>query len=102
MVQIALDYDKLAAFCRKHRIQRLALFGSVLRPDFRPESDVDVLVRFAPDAHHGLFALVRMQNELAQILGRQIDLVEWEAVEQSRNYIRRREILRTLEPIYEG
>jgi predicted nucleotidyltransferase len=70
----------------------LALFGSVLRPDFRSDSDVDVLVRFAPDAHIGLFALARMQAELSQIMGRDIDLVEWEAVEQSRNYIRRKEI----------
>ena len=73
---------------------------SVLRDDFRPDSDVDVLVSFTPDARWGLFDLVHMEDELAAILGRKVDLVEREAVERSENYIRRRHILESEEPVY--
>lgn len=66
---------------------QMALFGSVLRDDFGPESDVDVLVSFAPDARWSLFDLVAMQNELKTTVGREVDLVERSAVEQSENYI---------------
>ncbi len=102
MTRILVDIDKeeIAAFCRRWRIAELAVFGSVLRDDFRPDSDVDVLVRFYPDAGYGLFALSRMQDELQHILGRKVDLVERTAIEQSRNYIRRKEILGSLETIY--
>jgi uncharacterized protein len=72
----------------------------VLRDDFRPESDVDVLVTFAPGAHWSLFDMVRMQKELESILGREVDLVERKAVEQSENYIRRKRILGSLVPVY--
>jgi predicted nucleotidyltransferase len=78
----------------------LALFGSVLRDDFRPDSDVDVLVTFAPEAHHGLFDLVDMEDELSVIFGRRVDLVERPGVERSENYIRRRSILRSAQPVY--
>jgi predicted nucleotidyltransferase len=75
MAQIAVDREKVAAFCRKHRIRRLALFGSVLRGDFRPDSDVDVLVEFEPDAVPGLFGIARMERELSEVLGgRKVDL----------------------------
>jgi uncharacterized protein len=86
--------ETLAAFCRRHGIRELALFGSVLREDFRPDSDVDVLVDFEPEAHHGLFDLASMQAELEQILRRKVDLIEKPAIERSRNYIRRKAILR--------
>ncbi|MGB9777571.1 MAG: nucleotidyltransferase family protein [Anaerolineae bacterium] len=101
MERVQIDREKLAQFCREHRITRLALFGSVLRPDFSPDSDVDVLVQFAPDAHYGLLTVSRIQRELSRIFGREVDLVEWEAVERSRNYIRREAILGSLEVIYE-
>jgi uncharacterized protein len=78
----------------------LALFGSVLRGDFRPESDVDVLVTFAADANWSIFDLMRMEEQLSTFLGRKADLVERRAVEQSENYIRRRHILSTAEPVY--
>ncbi len=98
--RIEIPKEKIAAFCEKYHIRRLSLFGSALREDFRPDSDVDVLVSFAGDARWSLFDLVTMQEELQGILGREVDLIEREAVEQSENYIRRRHILQTEEPIY--
>ena len=98
--RIAIDQEKLADFCRRWKIVELSLFGSVLRDDFRPDRDVDVLVTFAPDAHWRLFDLVHMQDELKAIVGREVDLVERRAVETSENYIRRKRILTSLEPIY--
>ena len=73
---IPIDHQAVAAFCRKWHVAELALFGSVLRDDFRPDSDVDVLVSFTPDAGVGLFEFVRMGRELSEIVGRQVDLVE--------------------------
>ena len=98
--RISVDHPRIAEFCQSHQIERLAMFGSVLRDDFRPDSDVDVLVSFAPGARCGLFDLVRMEEELGAILGRKVDLVEREAVEQSENYIRRQYILDSEEPVY--
>ncbi|MGQ9823177.1 MAG: nucleotidyltransferase family protein [Thermogutta sp.] len=100
MVRISFDRGKIAAFCRRWQVAELALFGSVLREDFRPDSDVDVLVAFLPEARHSLFDLARMQEELEGILGRKVDLVEKSALEKSRNYIRRKAILSSLETIY--
>jgi predicted nucleotidyltransferase len=73
--QLTLDIpqEEIAAFCRRHHIRRLALFGSVLRGDLGPDSDVDVLVEFDPDHIPGL-AFFSMQHELSQILGREVDL----------------------------
>jgi predicted nucleotidyltransferase len=99
-MEISIREDELRAFCRRHRIHRLALFGSVLREDFRPDSDVDVLVDFEEGAEPGLFDLVGIQEELSEILGRQVDLVERQAVERSENYIRRRHILDSAETVY--
>jgi len=92
--------EELAAFCERWQIKELALFGSVLRDDFGPESDVDVLVKFNPEAKHGLMAFVTIQEELGQLLGREVDLVDRGGVEQSRNYIRRRAILGSAQVIY--
>lgn len=97
---IVMPEEKLASFCRRWQIVELALFGSVLRQGFRPDSDVDVLVRFHPEARHTLFDMAAMQEELSRTLGREIDLVERSAVEQSRNYIRRKAILESAEGIY--
>jgi predicted nucleotidyltransferase len=75
MAQIAVDKGRIAAFCRKHRIRRLALFGSALREDFRPDSDVDVLVEFDPEAVPGLFGIARMERGLSALFnGRKVDL----------------------------
>jgi predicted nucleotidyltransferase len=73
---LQINERQLAEFCRRHRIQRLAFFGSVLRDDFGPASDVDVLVEFAPDEKLGLWQLAGMELELAGILGREVDLRE--------------------------
>ena len=92
--------DEIAAFCQRWRIVELALFGSVLRDDFGPESDVDVLIRFHPEAQYGLLDMARMRQELSWMLGREVDLVERTVVERSRNYIRRKSILQTAEVVY--
>ena len=85
--------EAIAQFCRKWRIGELAFFGSVLRDDFGPESDVDVLVRFEEPVRWGLFDIAHMEEELTVIFGRRVDLIDRIAVEESPNYIRRRAIL---------
>lgn len=92
--------QELAEFCKRWQISELALFGSVLRDDFGPDSDIDVLVRFHSAATPTIFDLVRMENELTRLLGRKADLVEFTAVEASRNYIRRKAVLQSAETIY--
>ena len=99
-VATEIDKEKIARFCRKWKITEFSLFGSVLRDDFGPDSDVDVLVSFAEDAHWGLFDLCRMEDELKAMFGREIDLVTRQAVEESPNYIRRNHILKHLETIH--
>ena len=98
--RINLSERQVAAFCSQWGVRNFALFGSVLREDFGPSSDIDVLVRFVPSSSHSLFDLVRMENELSQMAGRKVGLVEREAVEESRNYIRRRAILESARTIY--
>ncbi len=92
--------DRIAEFCKKWKIREFALFGSVLRDDFRPDSDIDVLVTFSEDAKHTLFDLVHMENELKEIFGREVDIVSRRGIESSRNYIRRNAILSSAEAIY--
>ena len=97
---IEIPSSEIAALCNRWQVLELALFGSVLRDDFGPESDVDVLVSFDPQARHTLLDVVQMQEELSATLGRKADLVERAAVEQSPNYIRRQAILQSAETIY--
>jgi len=92
--------EAIAEFCRKWRITEFAFFGSVLREDFGPESDVDVLVTFQADAHWSLFDIVQMEEELQAIFGREVDLAERTAVEESRNPFRRHSILRGSRVMY--
>ena len=73
--QISIPQDQVADFCRRNQIRTCSLFGSVLREDLRPDSDVDVLIEFDPEARIGFMALGRMQRELADLLGRRVDLV---------------------------
>jgi len=98
--QISIDQTKLATFCEKWKITELSLFGSVLREDFGPDSDVDVLVTFDAKAERTFWDFLDAQTELAEILGRRIDLVEKRAVERSRNPIRRRAILSDAQVYY--
>ena len=97
---IDIDREKIAAFCRKWRITEFSLFGSVLRDDFRPDSDVDVMVSFDPHARWTLLDLAEMQEQLQVILGRNVDLLTRRGVEQARNPLRRTEILSSAEIIY--
>ena len=97
---IEVPTERVADFCRKWKVAELALFGSVLRNDFRPNSDVDVLVSFASDARWGLFDEAQMEEELAGLFGYPVDLVSRRAVERSENWIRRRAILASAERIY--
>jgi len=90
--------SKIDDFCRRWHITQLGLFGSFLGNDFSRESDIDILVSFTPDSPWSLFDLVDMQDELAEIFGRKVDLVEREAL---RNPFRLRDILKNLELIYE-
>jgi len=92
--------ENLRHFCQKWQITELSLFGSVLRDDFRPDSDIDVLVTFAPNAPWSLLDLVNMEYELADLTGRDIDLLEKQAIEKSDNWLRRDEILNTAQVIY--
>ncbi|GIK41256.1 MAG: hypothetical protein BroJett011_50890 [Chloroflexota bacterium] len=98
--RINLAELEIADFCQRWHIRELALFGSVLRDDFDPESDVDILVTFAPEADWSLFDHVRMEEELSQLLNRPVDLLTRRAVEHSHNALRRQEILNTAQTIY--
>ena len=98
--KIQLPEDKIKDLCDRWKISELALFGSVLRDNFRPDSDIDMLVTFNSDADWSLFDHVQMQQELANILERKVDLVSKRAIERSHNWIRRREILETAKIIY--
>ena len=95
MPRIAIDYDKekLRDFCRKWKITEFSLFGSVVRDDFGPESDVDALVTFEEGAPWSLISMVHMEDELVEIFGRPVDLLTRRSIERSLNPIRRDSIL---------
>lgn len=97
MVRIPIDHDRIAEFCRRHHIRRLAFFGSVLRDDFTPESDVDVLVEFEPGQTPGLFGFSRMEDEISSLLKRKVDLNTTGFLSK---YFRD-EVLREAVPIYD-
>ncbi|MEM1293485.1 MAG: nucleotidyltransferase family protein [Cyanobacteria bacterium P01_H01_bin.162] len=92
--------EAIADFCQRWQLTELALFGSVLRDDFRPDSDIDVLITFAPDAKRGLLKLARMKHELEDTLGRQVDLVVKQSILDSANGFRRQEILSSAQVVY--
>ena len=99
-VKIKIPKAKIAEFCKRWNVSELAIFGSALRADFRPDSDVDMLVSFDPQAHVTLFDMVHMQDELKAIFGREVDLISKRGVENSRNYLRRKRILESAEVIH--
>ena len=96
---IDLDTEAVQAFCRKWKITELCVFGSILRDDFRPESDVDFLADFDDDAEWDLFDHMDMEDELAGIVGRPVDLLTKYSVETSQNRFYKKEILSTAEPV---
>ena len=95
--KINIPLKQIEDFCRRWKIKEFSLFGSVLREDFRPDSDIDVLVSFEPDGGINFDNRVDMLDELAEIFGRQVDLVEKDGI---RNPFRRHEILTTKEVVY--
>ena len=99
-LRVEFNQKQIAEFCRKWKVSELAVFGSTLRDDFGPDSDVDVLVRFAPDADWSLLDHVQMEEEIGKIVGRKVDLVSRRAIERSLNWIRRKNILESAQVIY--
>lgn len=97
---IALPMAQIEAFCRKWQVTEFALFGSVLRDDFRPESDVDVLLTFDPLAKRGLTETLQMRDELEAIFNRKVDLLVKSAILRSENWLRRKNILESAQSIY--
>lgn len=97
---IEIYMKKIAEFCQKWQVTEFALFGSILRDDFRPDSDIDVMVQFHPDAHPTFSTLDLMETELKTIFHREVDLITRQGIEASRNYLRRREILSSAQVIY--
>ena len=97
---IDLPMGKIAEFCDQWQVTEFALFGSVLRDDFRPDSDIDVMVEFHPEAHPTFSTLDQMEAELRTIFDRDIDLITRQGIATSRNYLRRHEILSSAQVIY--
>jgi uncharacterized protein len=98
---IPLPLDGIAEVCRKHEVEQLEVFGSVLRDDFRPESDVDFLVVFQNDDYGPWMSkLQELQDDLERLLNREVDVVDRRGIERSENWIRRRHILSTAKVIY--
>ena len=97
---IELPIEQIKEFCDRWQITEFALFGSVLRDDFRPDSDIDVMVQFHSDAHPTFLSLDEMQEELKTIFKRDVDLVTRKGIETSRNYLRRKAILSSTQVIY--
>jgi predicted nucleotidyltransferase len=95
--QIEVPMDKIKDFCHKWKIKEFSLFGSVLREDFRPDSDIDVLISFEETVSWSLYDIVEMKDELKAIFGRDVDIVEKGAV---RNPFRRRSIMTNREVLY--
>lgn len=104
-MKIKLDpttVGQIETFCRHWHILELALFGSALRDDYGPESDVDILVTFSPDADWGLLDHVQMKLDLSTIFKKEVDLITRQGLEHSSNWLRRNEILKTAHVIYSG
>lgn len=98
--RLKVPMSKIVDFCRRWRVKELSLFGSILQDDFRSDSDFDVLVTFNPGADWSLLDHLRMEQELQDLTGRDVDLVSRSAIEKSENWIRRKEILTTAQSIY--
>ncbi|MFH0981150.1 MAG: nucleotidyltransferase domain-containing protein [Planctomycetota bacterium] len=99
-LRLDLPYDVIVDFCKRGRSARLEVFGSVLRDDFRPDSDVDFLVTFEAHARWTLFDLVRAEDELSRLVGRTAELIERPPLEESTNWIRRQAILSSAQMLY--
>lgn len=100
IAKIKFPPNTITEFCQRWQVTEFALFGSVLRADFRPDSDIDVMVQFHPDAHPKFSTLDQMETELKAIFHREVDLITRQGIESSRNYLRRQEILSSAQVIY--
>ncbi|MEM9767039.1 MAG: nucleotidyltransferase domain-containing protein [Cyanobacteria bacterium P01_D01_bin.71] len=98
--RLGITPNELADFCQRWDIAELLLFGSVLRDDFSSSSDIDALFSYFPGKTRGLLDRVRMQHEFEMLCGRKVDLLTKQSIEQSLNWLRRREILETAQLIY--
>jgi predicted nucleotidyltransferase len=99
-INIPLPMDAIRAFCQRWNVVEFALFGSVLRDDFRDDSDIDVLVTYLPGTRLTLNALLTMGDELEALFGRPVDLLDRETVANSHNYLRRQMIFDTARVVY--
>jgi len=97
---IELPIAQIQDFCQRWHITEFALFGSVLRDDFRPDSDIDILVRFSPSFRRGLEETLQMRQELQTLFNRKVDLIDKTAIERSENWLRRKNILESARAIY--
>jgi predicted nucleotidyltransferase len=98
--RLGISDEQLAHFCKRWKIATLEIFGSALRDDFTEASDIDLLYVFEEDANWSLFDVLAAEEELGAILGRKVDLVSRHAIENSENWMRRREILETSRVLY--
>lgn len=98
--RLGITAPQLAAFCQQWQVAELSFFGSILRDDFSPNSDVDILVAYLPTADRGLFQKIRMKEDLQTLLGRKVDLVSKSAIQESRNWLRRQNILTSAQVVY--
>jgi predicted nucleotidyltransferase len=99
--RLGLSMSEIAKFCQQWQIVEMALFGSILGDQFREDSDIDILIKFAPNARQGLLTLAKIKHELETRLRRTVDIALRESIENSENWIRRQEILGTAQVIYE-
>ncbi len=99
-IDLGVPQERITEFCRRWKVRRLAVFGSVVRGKVRADSDIDLLVTFAPDAGWSMFDHYRMEDELVKLLGREVDLVSKTAIEENPNSIFRHEILDSAREIY--
>ncbi|MYC29870.1 MAG: nucleotidyltransferase [Chloroflexi bacterium] len=100
--RLGVSEDNLAEFCQRWKITELSVFGSVLRDDFGPDSDIDLLVRYAPNVRRRLADHTRLEEELTSMLGRKIDLCSKLGIEHSRNWLLKKIILESAELLYES
>lgn len=100
--RLGINPNQLQAFCQKAKITELCLFGSILRDDFRPDSDIDILVTFTPNINMSLLQFVDLEYQLKDLFRRDVDLIEKSVVEKDFNWIRRQEILNNYQVIYKS
>lgn len=99
-IDLGIEADRIADFCQRWKISKLAVFGSTVQGELRPDSDIDLLVTFHTDADWTMFDHFTMEDELSNLLGREVDLISTRAVEENPNPITRREILDSARQIY--